>query len=542
MRHFLLICVFVLTACTFVSEPIVVTRMPTATAVPPTAASLSVPTKTSVPTITPVHITLPPPTSTVSASPTWTPAAVPTTMLKTTLSDFLIRLQSRFNAGDFEGLRRLMSEQLVLGIYPISRQKMSANQAIERFSDQFVISTNSSSIQINEVNIIPELIETFAPETLAVGNQEIVAAVLSSGWGLSGEDQAILYIAVEDGSYVMAGFLIIGKNDPALSELDVIMPPPGLIYQLDENLWHINETGEHEQLLNYGDSLALNPSGSLALALGVDSNQLIVFDLNRNTRETIEVEGTLAHPVWNIPWLDEKTVVLMVGAPDENTHQFLFTGNLSLLDVLNGQLTVFSPELSFYTHLSITSDGRILYEGEDGPILWEDDIEQNIAFSHTFTLNGMENEIEYLDGPVMSPDGRYIVVVGRGEYGLYNLAYILSDLTTSTNYFIDTFPSPGTDALLTWGIHWSPDSQWLALDPPSTTPLGREVLIVHLANLSDNLHLGAGTSKPLWLDSERLVFKTSYYGYWHYLDLQTGEQFWLDLPAGAEVVHYASSN
>jgi hypothetical protein len=136
-----------------------------------------------------------------------------------------------------------------------------------------------------------------------------------------------------------------------------------------------------------------------------------------------------------------------------------------------------------------------------------------------------------------------------GEYGRYTFAYVLADLTSQTSSFIHFFVPVATDAVLPWGIHWSPDSQWVALDPQSGDFFNNTIQLVSLTNRDNNMTLGGITSNPFWLDGWRLVFKqftgdqfTGDQAHWRYLDLRTGEQFWLDLPDGAEVVHYVPSN
>jgi hypothetical protein len=139
----------------------------------------------------------------------------------------------------------------------------------------------------------------------------------------------------------------------------------------------------------------------------------------------------------------------------------------------------------------------------------------------------------------MSPDGHYVTGVSSLEYGRFTIAYVLADLTNQTTTFLSPFVHLATDAAVPYGIHWSPDSQWVALDPPVWI-WDNNVPVIPVANPENRFLLGAGTSHPIWLDNNQLLFRSVNYEQirWRYLNIATGEQFWLDLPDGAEVVHY----
>ncbi len=455
------------------------------------------------------------------------------------LAEFLLTLQTQLNARDFATTKEMMTSRFLLGTHPIERDTLAAAAAIGGLSSRYM-PYDEPEIAISAENILSFLADSFTPTDIFGDELEITAVVLSSGWGMAGTGQALLYITAVDGDYAWAGLIASGDDFTTTPVPDVIAPPPGLIYQQGQDWFRVNEAGETEHLLTHSGPLSLNPSGTLAVYAESGDHYLTLLHLGNGESETIEFDGSLLHGSEEMPWLDEHTAVLIIDLQGTGITQGS-TGNLSALNVRNGSLVGFPPQLSVYAHPSVTPDGGLLYESDDGPHLWRNGTDQPLDFSRTLSFLGSESEIGYLGGPVMSPDGRYVAGVSMGEYGRYTFAYVLTDLTTATTTLIHPFLPTPTDAVMPWNIRWSPDSQWVTLDPPPWNLVESSVQLVSMARLGNNMILGADTSDPLWLDSRRLVFKTTIYGqsHWHHIDIQTGEQFRLDLPAGVQVVHYA---
>jgi hypothetical protein len=435
----------------------------------------------------------------------------------------------------------MMPAHFLLGTHPSHHDNPAATNAVEFLAYSYVPWVEPA-IVIHEENILAHLTEPFAVETIFRGEQNITAVPPSSGWGQGGKGEAILYISVQDGVYHWAG-LLAAQEYYIAPELEVMAPPPGLIYKKGSDLWRVSQAGEPEYMATFNDTLSFNPSGTLALHADTSDHQLTLLHLPNGERETIVIEGTLLHGSWEMPWLDEATAILIVGPPNEPADQQSM-GNLAALNVLNGILLTLPPILSIYYQPSVAVNSGILYDSQDGVRLWRDDAEYTIDFDHTLIFEGTEHVVTYLGSPVMSPDGRYVVGISSGEYGRYTFAYVLVELNTQTSRFIHFFVPTPADSVLPWGIHWSPDSQWLALDPPSGDFFANSIQLVSVINPDDSVTLPGVTSTPFWLDGYRLIFKrfVGDRSRWQYMDRMTGEQFWLDLPDGAEVVHYVPSN
>lgn len=403
-------------------------------------------------------------------------------------------------------------------------------------------------IEIHEENMILDLAEPFAVETIFRNGQPITAVVPSSGWGPGGTGDAMLYIMLKDGTYTWAG-LLASQDNYLAPDLEEIAPPPGLIYRQGDEWWRINQAGELEYMFTHTGTLSLNNSGTLALYAETSDQQLTLFHLPTGESETIAVDGTLLHGSWQMPWLDEETAVLIVGLANQPVDQQSM-GNLTTLNVLDGTVVTLPPSLSVFDQPSTTGNGGILYNSYNDAdqqynlTLWQDGHEQTVALDSILTFNGTVYENPSVYAPVMSPDGRFVVGVRGDGYGRYTFAYVLTDLTNQTSTFIHFFIPLPTDAVLPWGIHWSPNSQWVALDPQSGDFFANSIQLVSLANPHNNMTLEGITSAPFWLDDWRLIFKqfTGDQTRWRDLDLRTGEQFWVDLPDGAEVVHYVPTN
>lgn len=525
------LCLF-LTACTPEPETAVFPT-PTATTL---AAVTAVPTPANTPT----------PTSSVSANPaTATFAPATTTPTAMTLREFLTNLQNKLNAHDFEALKGMMPAEFIVGEHPNQRQNPASANAIAFLAYRFVPQVDPE-IVIHEENILPDLDELFAVETIFGEGQTITAVVASSGWGEGGQAEMILYIARQDDQYRWAG-LLTAPHYHIVPELETIAPPAGLIYRqgndLWNDLWRVNQANELEFMTTFSGALSFNPSGTLALYAATEAHQLTLLHLPEGVTETIAIEGTLLHGSWQMPWLDEETAVLIIGAPNEVVTP-ASTGNLAVLNVLDGTVTTYPTVLSIYSQPS-TGNGGVLYNGENGLRLWRDGNEHIVDFDQSLAFADTEREVT-LYAPVMSPDGRYMIGVHGGEYGRYTFAYVLADLTNHTSTFLHFVSPVATDAIpiLPWGIHWSPNSQWIALAPQTRVLLENSIQIIPVANPSEKTVLMGTTHQPFWLDNEHLVFRRIIETgpRWSYLDLATGEQFWLDLPDGAEVLHYVPPN
>jgi hypothetical protein len=128
-----------------------------------------------------------------------------------------------------------------------------------------------------------------------------------------------------------------------------------------------------------------------------------------------------------------------------------------------------------------------------------------------------------------------------GDFGLHTFGYVVSDLTKQADTVVHTFLPVPTDAVIPWGITWSQDSRWLALEPPSWDPVESGVWLGS-ADAATKSFLGIGTKNPIWIDEDYIVFSTTIDGEarLQLYSIATDERCWLDVPVGARAVQHVA--
>lgn len=493
-----------------------------------TPSSQAIPSPT-VPTITPAMIV------NATAVPDFDPANItdrsptaPTRDPGTTLDDLTALIQEKLDNRCVSCLHNVMSDEFSLSFYPAGVFTQDKKYAMNLLSAVFL--PLEGTITFSNTAVSGLLPDGMTPGDLYAGEQPLAAVLYSSGWGLAGTGEGLLFIIEENGSYRWAGLTVARDNFAPLPELATVLPPTGLVYRLGSGWWQVGPNDERQQLTRHEKPLSLNPSATRALYAESGASSLLLIRFQEGDATTIPVGGTLFRGSEEIPWLDEDTAVLIIDPSGKAVTQGSI-GHLALLDILTGEITILEPELCIYSHLSVSLPDTIIYGGFDGIGVWPDG--QAGAFSPALLASNLSNA-------VFSPDGTKVAGVGGSDDGRYTFAYHVFDVTNQTDVSVHAFRPPGTDAVLPWGITWSPGSQWLALEPPSDDPIEGGVWLA-AADGSQKIHLGMGTSHPVWLDGERLVFAAIIDGEtrMQLYDLETGERFWLDTPVGAQPIQAA---
>lgn len=154
-----------------------------------------------------------------------------------------------------------------------------------------------------------------------------------------------------------------------------------------------------------------------------------------------------------MPWLDDRTAVLIVGPAGEGVHQGA-TGHLSLLDVKTGQLTELEPELSLYAQPAVAPDGSIVYPDipSGQPHVWRSGKAKPLDVSD-LQIGGVR-PVGVIN-PALAPDGTKLVGVAGGDLGRHTHGYVVIDLTDSSSSIVHSVDPPDTDAVIPWGITWA---------------------------------------------------------------------------------------
>lgn len=490
------------------------------------------PTRTAIPTaVTPTATTgqlseQPRPLATTTAPPS-TPTVSPTppdAFRAETAETFLDALQSHLNERDFVSLVRVIRPNFVAGIYPVAAGRTQVQEVQAALQSRLL----SEEPTITWQAVTDELPTPLTIEALFGDESSRVSIVQSSGWGIGGSGDGLLYIIEEGNNYRWAGLILAYDGFGTVPPLPTIEATPGLIYRLQSDVpvyeWlQIRPDGQTLPLISYDLPLSLNPSATLALAGYTGDRRLTLFHLPGGESETISLDLTLMRGSNNIPWLNDNTAVLLL--TDSNRVVQGTVGRLGLLDITTGLLTVLETEVSVWTQPSVGPDETIVYDYQGEPFLWWDSQVQPILVADPV------NDSSVLINPHISPDGTKVAGVKSATFGPHTWAYVVADLEEAEYTLVHTFTPPGTDAAIPWGINWSPDGQWLALSPLSWDPVEDGVWLVS-ADGSNKIYLGIGTGEPVWIDAQQVVYSAAVNGQagLQLYDLTTGEQFWLDTP------------
>lgn len=321
-------------------------------------------------------------------------------------------------------------------------------------------------------------------------------------------------------------------------DLSVSTFPAGVVYRLGQEWWRVNPDGEPQLLIIHEGPLSFNPSGTVALQGERGSEMITIFPLPNNGEGIIgiPVDGRLMGGVDTIRWLDDQTAVLTI--TQESITQENFTqgirGRVALFHLSTNDFTFLEPEISIYAQPEAVATSRMLVFDVDGqPFLWHDGNLQSLVIS---TDDGSA-VAEYIARPVLAPDGTKLAGVVTGDFGTHTFAYVVFDLAQPSTHILHTFLPIPTDAIQAHGMHWSPNGQWLALEPPSWEAATTGVWLVS-ANGQTKVHLGVETSNPLWLDNSHLILAVKEGVVVHYqlYDLETAARERLEAPKAPERV------
>ena len=509
---YLLLLLCGLISCAPPIEPVSVTRPATltATAVPPTPT--------------------PPATSTTAPRPTIAPTNTPDPAAAQ--AHFLETLQFELNGRQFDAIERKMDSSFLAGIYPIGTgtTPAEAQDTLMTIQARLLPQMQSPTVTfyaLDAAEIPPHL----TAATLFPENAEEISLVGSSGWGLNGSGQALVYLRAEGDIYFWAG-LIVGYGDFAVNlDLETIDAPPGLIYSLENGryeYWQIDANGEPQLLIAHDGRLSLNPTATLALAAEQGNEFVTLFDLADGSSEVIGVDGRLMGDSLRLNWLDEETALLLL--TDEPSVLQGINGFPSLLNVLTGELTRLDVELSVYDQPTISANGTIAFKvNQDGELFfWRDGMVTAVS------IPGFADGEKHLYGPVLSPDEMQVVGQTHNPDEPDRATYGLASLDQTLLTFLHSYDPVPTDAVLPHGVHWSPDGHFVALSPPSWDIIEGGTWLVEnsVDETRRKIFLGPGSSSPVWLDANRFVFTAVWNGQYglQLYDLSTNNRVWLNTP------------
>ncbi len=280
------------------------------------------------------------------------------------------------NGRQFDGIEDKMTPSFLAGIYPAGTGTTlsDAHDALMTIQTRLLPQMQSPTVTFYALDAA-EIPSHLTAATLFPENPEQISIVGSTGWGLNGSGQALVYLCTEGDIYLWAG-LIVGYGDFTVDmNLETIDAPSGLIYSVKNGryeYWQIDANGEPQLLIAHDGRLSLNPTATLALMAEQGNEFVTVFDLADGSSEVIEVDGRLMGDSLRLHWLDEETALLLV--TEEPSVLQGTDGFPALLNVLTGELTRLDVELSIYDQPTISANGTIAFKvNQDGELLfWRD--------------------------------------------------------------------------------------------------------------------------------------------------------------------------
>lgn len=525
---------------------VVGTKESTSTTTAVTTPTQPAPTLTATPTTTVDREVLPEPSSgTLPELPEMATSTPPAPDELETVDAFVARLQEIYSISPLypdavrRALRSMLERDFSFELHPIGHPAYL--DSFEQLLGHLSLSVSFRPLEpvFMTENIEDHLPSGVTPEAFYTGERPLEAVVYSTGWGQDGTAEALLYLTREQGALRCASLALSRDNFAPLPELETVAPPPGLVYQMDDEWWQVDVDGEAYLLLTHSAPLSFNPSATYALYAENAAQSLTLFDLTETgapVTRTLAISFSLMQGSWHMPWLDEETALMTVTEPDEGLTQGTI-GHMALLDVVSEELEMLAPEVSIYAQPAPTQDGAIIYDALDedqrsSTAVWRNGEVTPLALAE---MAGLEQE-PY--DAVPSADGALVAAKGPWPSDPNLTGYWVFDLEQQATHAVLGYTPPGTDANLPQGIFWHPSGEWLVLEPQTGDPLQAGVWVMR-PDGGQKQFLGVGTANPLWLEGgARLLFNATIDGEQRLqlLDVESGERFWVEIPLEARPV------
>ena len=214
----IVVALLLLIACQPNGSDVAVTPDPTLPAAPTAAATVE--STASPEAATP---TTEPPTPTVAA----------TTEPATTLAAFIAQLQASLNARDFAAMQALMADPFSVGYWLSEGVLYTPSEAVAAFESDF-LPAGATLVWADPNMELTPLLQGQPPATFLGPDKQVVATLLSYGWGQDAGGEAIQFITqLPDGTYRWDTMLYSGfgfGSMPAEIEAVVIAADEATLY------------------------------------------------------------------------------------------------------------------------------------------------------------------------------------------------------------------------------------------------------------------------------------------------------------------------
>lgn len=443
----------------------------------------------------------------------------PTTATPQSVGLRLDSIEHIINTQERRGLDSFMTAQFSLHPLPYMEQIEANESAARRL--EFYLGDNP------QVTITEEIPEHISVE--AVVQRPFDAIAYSEGWGITETGEGLLTFTADAGELFWSGLILSFDGFVSPQPVPLAQPPEGLTYRLEDGVYAV--TGNDvRQVVEFSDDSKIyrvNPNNTLVFVLQPNadrpdrSDSLELLNLLEGTQRTLDLPYIVVSELAN--WVDNCTVALNIWLNEDDTIG-QNPGRPALLNIGNNEWTLLEPELQ--VPIMVISPGYVAYETDNGFVIWHDGQKDLLPLSSD---SGM-------GVAVPSPTGAHIARYLGNEYALLDV--VTGERSTFLNF---NFRVLGRDGYVPPGIIWSPMGKWVALQPETIDLELSGIWLVSVEN-QDVVHLGIGTSHPVWQNDDLLVFNAVVDGVTlvYVYNVLTGEYTELDLPEGAIPFQFAN--
>ena len=495
----------------------------------------SAPDATVIPIVEKTDVSTTQPLLTITAVPTTQPLPTVTAVPPQSAPDlfaFQDQISTALAASDVDALTSLMSRDFGMGAWRSEWQLTTPQDAADQIFANHLAENRSLAFQQRTADEITALLGGQPAADMLGPDVNIVSFLHSSGWGLAGADEALLFIVEEDGRFAWKAVLYTNGTFTQAAA-DLIAAPPGLMYNMfEQGLFVIDLDGEPRQLTSRDLALPA-PDGRFAAYTTID-RQLFLINTETGSEEQI---GSGANLSGFFLWGDNDTLLIGVWL-DPNEADSPNLGHIATLDIATSALQILDETSLSGSRPDMADDGQwiALTVFQEPPLnsqLYHPDSGLQpfdpAAFAGADAITNSP-----LFNPAWSPDGHQIAWLSSTGERVYLQLFDLEQQTAVQRFDWD----PARFGALIPSPVWSPDGKWLAVEVWANGPEGSGIWLIAADGSGERLVDEIG-SNPYWVNDSQLVYNHNS-GVVHLFDITDGTFYALDLPAGGFVVGFAN--
>jgi hypothetical protein len=431
----------------------------------------------------------------------------PTAVSADGLAQFTITLQTALTQRDFATAQAQMSDPFGFGPY---RSEWSQLAPADMAAQLEMMLPEGATLQFNPEADVVAMLDGQNPQMMLGPDVTVTAVWHSSGWGAEGQDEAIMFIEeMADGRfawkamiYAPAGFLPESAELPILDEQPA---PIGLLYsQPDGSLWQVGVAGQPAQLwYQEGTPATPSPDGKHAFYLIQGDLWLLDVTTGESRQLTSDHDDAGTHLTGFSYWYDDSTILTGLRL-DLVREDGPTVGHPSLVDIETGEVVVLDADHLMSSFPAISTSGAVAYSSvmlsaNDSQTTWIYQPDTGVTLFDRAAFPGAPEGV--YSAPAWSVDGRF-------------LAWLVSD---GVNVQLTVFDQesgmvaalPAFTGLAFGGPYPNPifsvDANWIALrqltnDPPTTG------LWLYGQDGGPPLFVAQNGGESLWVNDHLLLF------------------------------------